>query len=181
MGTIYTIGHSNHSLEKLVSLLRAVGATTVVDVRSAPYSKYCPHFNRESLAPALVQAGLDYAYAGKQLGGRPLDPDCYKGGTLPVEGTDYLHEVDYPAVMQRAWFQAGIARLLEIAATQQVAVLCSEEDPALCHRHHLIARYLLAANPQVAVRHVRGDGSVFPAHTLHASVDAPAVVQHTLF
>jgi len=181
MTTIYTIGHSNHSTERLVELLRAAGVTAVVDVRSAPYSRYNPQFNRSSLETLLARHQVSYAYAGKYLGGRPRDPTCYRSGSLPDEEVDYLHEVDYPAVMQRDWFLKGIKRLLEMAETDAAAVLCSEEDPAQCHRHHLIARYLLANHPEIAVRHIRGDGTVFAAGTILKSVDVPNITQQTLF
>jgi uncharacterized protein (DUF488 family) len=181
MTTIYTVGHSNHSAEKLIALLHSAGVTAVVDVRSAPYSKYNPQFNRGSLEEALTQAQISYAYAGKYLGGRPDDPGCYKSGTLPGEDADYLHEVDYPAVMQRDWFLKGIKRLLEIADGACAVVLCSEEDPAQCHRHHLIARYLLTGHPEIGVRHIRGDGTTFSASTILKSVHTPNVTQQTLF
>jgi uncharacterized protein (DUF488 family) len=178
---ILTIGHSNHSLEKLISLLDSNDVTTVVDVRTAPYSRYSPQFNKDDLEAALSQHGIRYAYAGKHLGGRPSDPSCYKDGTLPSEGADYLHEVDYAEIMRRDWFIKGINRLLEIAETETTAILCSEEDPAHCHRHHLIAKYLMAHHAGVDVRHVRGDGTVFGAGTLRKSVDKPSVTQQSLF
>jgi uncharacterized protein (DUF488 family) len=179
--TLFTLGHSNHPIERLASLLTASGATLLVDVRSSPYSRYHPQFNRETLAAALPRHGIAYEYAGDALGGRPADPTCYKAHQLPGEDADYLHEVDYPAVMQRPWFLAGIAHLLDLASAQTAAILCSEEDPAHCHRHHLIARHLLDAHPEVEVWHIRADGVVFRASALIASVDEPPSEQLTLF
>ncbi len=181
MSTIYTIGHSNHPGEKLVDLLKQFSVTAVVDVRTAPYSRYNPQFNRSNVEVLLAQYHISYAYGGKHLGGRPGDPTCYKSGSLPGDGADYLHQVDYPAVMQRDWFLKGIERLLEMAASESVAILCSEEDPAQCHRHHLIARYLLDSHPEVDVRHVRGDGNMFSARDIPRSVDITVVTQHSLF
>jgi uncharacterized protein (DUF488 family) len=178
---IYTIGHSNHSIDKLTGLLEANGVLIVVDVRSAPYSRYSPQFNKEDLEAAIAQHTIRYVFAGKHLGGRPSDPSCYKGGMLPAEGADYLHEVDYAEVMKRDWFVKGIKRLLELADQQPTAILCSEEDPAQCHRHHLIAKYIMAQNSEVDIRHIRGDGVVFGAGTLLKSVDKPSVVQPSLF
>jgi len=60
--------------------------------------------------------------------------------------------------MQREWFVRGIERLIEMAYEQTTVIMCSEEDPAHCHRHHLIAKYLLAEYPEIIVRHIRGDG-----------------------
>jgi len=172
---LFTIGHSNHSLEQFIRLLEDNGIMVLVDVRTAPYSRYNPQFNKEQLENALRLHDIEYAYAGKFLGGRPSDPNCYKGHTLPEEGADYLHEVDYPEVMKRSWFVQGINRLLELADEQTTAIMCSEEDPAECHRHHLIANYLINEHPEADVRHIRGDGTVFSARTIPVLVDqAPA-------
>lgn len=178
---LYTIGHSNHPLEKFIRLLEDYGVMTLVDIRSAPYSRYNPHFNKESLEIALPEHEIQYAYAGKYLGGRPQDATCYKHRSIPPEGTDYLHEVDYPEVMKRPWFIKGVERLLEIAGEQTTAILCSEENPAECHRHHLIAKYILAEYPEFDVRHIRGDGTEFGAKSLHVSVNEPKAKQQTLF
>ena len=178
---LYTLGHSNHSLEKLISLLQANSVTVLIDVRSAPYSRYNPHFNRDSLEEAMHPSGIRYIFAGKHLGGRPGDPSCYKGGAIPAEGADYLHEVDYNEVMKRPWFIQGIQRLLEIAAEETAAIMCSEEDPSHCHRHHLIARYLLDNHPEIEVRHIRGDGVVFGAASILKSVDESDGKQLKLF
>jgi uncharacterized protein (DUF488 family) len=180
MMKLFTIGHSNHSLEKFIRLLEDNGIMVLVDVRTAPYSRYNPQFNKENLESALPQRGIQYAYAGKYLGGRPSDPTCYKGRVLPAEGVDYLHEVDYPEVMQRQWFVQGIDRLLELADEQTTAIMCSEENPAECHRHHLIAQFLIAEHPEVDVRHIRGDGAVFGAKSLHVSVNETVAEQPTM-
>jgi uncharacterized protein (DUF488 family) len=178
---LYTIGHGNHDIAKLIALLRANSVLTVVDVRTAPFSRYNPQFNKEELDAALSRRGIQYLFAGKYLGGRPSDPTCYKSGVFPAEGTDYLHEVDYAAVMTRDWFVKGIKRLLDLAERQPTATLCSEEDPARCHRHHLIAKYILAQDAEAQVCHIRGDGTVYSAATILKSVDKPAVTQHALF
>jgi uncharacterized protein (DUF488 family) len=178
---LFTIGHGNHSIDKLHGLLETNGVRTVVDVRTMPFSRYSPQFNKSDLDAALAERDIRYLFAGKYLGGRPADPTCYKSGILPGEGTDYLHEVDYAEVMKREWFLKGINRLLELADLQVTTMLCSEEDPARCHRHHLITKYILAQDPGADVRHIRGDAKVYPASTILKTVDKPAVLQHTLF
>ena len=178
---LFTIGHSNHSLEKFLQLLEENGITLLVDVRSAPYSRYHTQFNKNSLEQYLPQHAIEYAFAGKYLGGRPTDPSCYKRRVLPEEDTDFLHEVDYPEVMKRPWYVQGIHRLLELAGEQLAVIMCSEEDPAHCHRHHLIARYLLMEHPEVDVRHIRGDGIVYGARSIQTSLDEPPAEQLKLF
>jgi len=178
---LYTIGHSNHSWDSFVRLLEDHGIMTLVDVRTAPYSRYNPQFNRENLERALAEHGIQYVYAGKYLGGRPADPTCYKSGELPAAGADYLHEVDYDEMMKRSWFIQAVHRLLELANEQTTAIMCSEENPAQCHRHHLIAQYLMTEHPEADIRHIRGDGTVFGACSIRVSADEPLAEQLPLF
>jgi len=168
---LFTIGHSAHSPERFVELLNENGVMSLVDVRSAPYSRFHSQFNRENLEQELPQSMIEYAYAGDRLGGRPKDPNCYKSRKLPPDGADYLHEVDYPEMMKRPWFKKGIEGLLTLADQQTTAIMCSEEDPALCHRHHLIAKYILREFPEFSVQHIRGDGNVYAASSILKSLD----------
>lgn len=168
---LYTIGHGNHNFNQFIQLLEDNGIMVLVDVRTAPYSRYNPQFNKEELERVLPNYWMEYVYAGKYLGGRPSDPGLYKSRFLPDDDVDYLHEVDYKEIMKREWFIKAIERLVEMADEQTSVIMCSEEDPASCHRHHLIAKYLIVKHPEVDVYHIRGDGSCFRADTLHVSVD----------
>jgi uncharacterized protein (DUF488 family) len=159
---VYTIGHSNLTLEAFVAALREVGVRTVVDVRSAPYSKFAPHFNRKALERHLPAHGIAYRFAGEYLGGRPTDPTCYFNGVVPDGSADYLSLVNYDEVGRRAWFQAGARRLLELAAEGPVAIMCSEEDPDRCHRRHLIARTLSGQAQFVDIRTRGGETRTEP-------------------
>ncbi len=174
---LFTIGHSNHSLEKLVSLLVDHSVITLVDVRSTPYSRFNPQFNKENLKLELPRHNIQYLYKGESLGGRPSDPALYKNKQLPAKKVDYLHEVDYQAVMQRPWFIEGVDDLIEIASQGLTAILCSEEDPAKCHRHHLIACYLMENRPEINILHIRGDGTVQDAASLLKSLHQPPARQ----
>lgn len=155
---IFTIGHSNQEAGDLISALARHAIATVVDVRSVPFSQYTPRFNRPELERSLAEAGIGYAFAGEHLGGRPNDPTCYRSGSLPDGEANYLALVDYEEVARRAWYRHGLDRLVEIAAERRTALLCSEEDPLRCHRHHLIAQTLLARG--IAVEHIRKNGAV---------------------
>ncbi len=177
--TIYTIGHSNVPASKIIELLQSFDIKTLVDVRSSPYSQFCPQFNREDFAQKLNQAGIEYKYAGDYLGGRPKDPTCYKDGQIPEGHADYLHLVDYPRVMTKDFFQKGIKHLIKIAEEKKMVVMCSEEDPATCHRHHLIGRYLTQQG--MLVLHIRADGNTVKDQLLPTLVDEPPVEQLSLF
>jgi uncharacterized protein (DUF488 family) len=174
--TVFTIGHSNHTEARFVALLGQHGIELLVDVRSAPYSRFNPHFNRDNLRLLLRETGVQYAFAGEKLGGRPTDPTCYRHDEVPDPGTNYLKEVDYVEVEKRAWYQEGITRLLELAARQRVVVMCSEEDPEACHRHHLIARTLL--NRGVNVLHIRQDGKAEMATVTRQQTDLFAALRN---
>ena len=63
---ILTLGHSNHPLERFLGLLAEHGVTAVADVRSAPYSRFCPHFNRRALSSALEARGIQYLFLGRE-------------------------------------------------------------------------------------------------------------------
>ncbi|MBK8026338.1 MAG: DUF488 domain-containing protein [Chloroflexi bacterium] len=169
---IYTIGHSDHTLSEFVALLRQHRIAVLLDVRSAPYSRWVPHFNKATLEVGCKEAGIDYRYAGQVLGGRPEDPDLYKDGQTPdavLPRELYLKRVDYLEMMQRDPYRRGVARLVEIARElepkgQRVTVMCSEGDPLSCHRHHLIARSLVDPTVRVVdafveVWHLLRDGS----------------------
>ena len=82
---IFTVGHSNHSIEKFLSLLRQHGVTAVADVRSFPTSRRFPHFNQSTLKKSLGSEEISYVFLGDQLGARPKDPECYVEGKARYE------------------------------------------------------------------------------------------------
>ncbi len=163
---LYTIGHSSHPVDEFIRLLTEHGIKHLVDVRSTPYSRFHPQFNKTALQQVLLEHSIGYTWEGDALGGRPKDPSCYIHHTIPHKPEDYLHEVSYTEVMQRPWFVEGIHRLLELAGQQTPCILCAEKDPALCHRHHLIARYLLERHPDVTIWHILGDGRLVDASSI---------------
>jgi uncharacterized protein (DUF488 family) len=150
--TIYTVGHSDHEVDGFVALLQGRGVDTVVDVRSQPYSRWAPAYNRETLHGALEAAGLTYLFMGEALGGRPGDPSLYDPGTLVP---------DYERVAATAIFQEGIEALVGLARRATVVIMCSEGDYHQCHRARLITPSLLALD--VAVTHILPDGRTVEA------------------
>jgi uncharacterized protein (DUF488 family) len=153
---LYTVGHSNHPLEVFVALLREHGIEVLADVRSRPYSKYSPHFDRERLHQALKANGVTYVFMGDELGGRPAGEEFY----------DLQGYVLYGRVAEAPFFLRGIERLENGAARYRVAIMCSEEDPAVCHRHLLVGRVIQGRG--VTVEHIRGDGRLQPDAELDA-------------
>jgi uncharacterized protein (DUF488 family) len=144
---IHTIGHSNHSGEDFLALLQTYAIEVVADVRSRPYSRFFPHFNRDALMRLLEENGIRYLYLGRELGGKPRDLD------RPL-----ADEVVWDYLRSRPQFQEGLARLLREARQGRVCVLCAEADPARCHRGQLLAPELAAQGAEV--RHILADGSI---------------------
>ena len=164
---VFTVGHSNVTLEAFIALLKQQGIEVLVDVRSQPYSKYVPHFNAGVLKPAILAAGMKYLYLGKELGGRPDDRRFYDG-----DG-----HVLYGLVAESDGFKAGIERLLRGAREHRLALMCNEENPAGCHRRLLVGRVL--AERGVTVLHIRGDGRIQTENELAEAErrDEPAEIQ----
>jgi ATP-dependent DNA helicase RecQ len=129
---IFTIGYGKQSGDEFVALLKQHAIQFLIDVRSAPYSRYKPEFSKDTLADMLREQGIRYVFMGNLLGGRPDDPDCYTNG-----------RIDYERIKTMPFYQQGIARL-QTAFEQQhrVAIMCSEGKPQECHRTLLIGQTL---------------------------------------
>jgi len=120
MKTVFTIGHSNKTIEEFVEKIRDNGITLLLDVRSTPYSKYNPQFNRGNLEGATQAAGIRYQWVGAKLGG--LGP-----------GMDV----------------ATIDKIVEMCERKKIALVCGEADPEKCHRNTMIRPMLEERNVAV--------------------------------
>ena len=108
---IKTIGHSTRTIEEFLNKLKEEKIDVVVDVRSKPYSKWVPHFNRYPLETSLTRSGILYLFRGNNLGG--LD-----------ENVD---------------FDKTINEVYELSKTKRLVLLCSESDYTKCHRYNTLA------------------------------------------
>jgi uncharacterized protein (DUF488 family) len=126
--TLFTIGHSTHSVEEFIALLRAHGVARIVDVRSIPKSRHCPQFNIETMPAWLEQAGIGYVHL-KALGGRRYS----RKGSLNTgwRNTSFRGYADY---MGTAEFAQGLEELIALASEGSTAVMCAEAVPWRCHR-----------------------------------------------
>lgn len=144
---IFTIGHSTHTLGHFIKLLTDASVTAVADVRSSPFSKYSPHFNREELKESLQEVEIDYRFYGKYLGGRPKTKSLYKHGVA-----------DYEAMALTTEFLQGLDLVMAGAEKHRMALMCSEHDPLECHRCLLVGRAL--AERGIAIKHILSDGRI---------------------
>jgi uncharacterized protein (DUF488 family) len=144
---VYTVGHSTHSVERFIALLRRHGVTAIADVRSKPYSRVNPRFNREELKTVLDAHDIAYVFLGKELGARSDDPSCYHEG-----------KVQYGRLAATGLFQQGIERVRQGARKYRIALMCAEKEPLDCHRTILVARHIVARGDDVV--HILGNGQL---------------------
>jgi uncharacterized protein (DUF488 family) len=146
---LFTIGHSNSPIDRFIGLLGEAGVNAIADVRSTPYSRFCPWFSRNTLPARLKSAGIAYLGYGEALGGRPGDASLYCDGVA-----------DYEAMAQTAAFQSALDRLQNDMGERCVCLMCAEREPLDCHRTLLVARAL--AERGIAIGHILHDGAVEP-------------------
>ena len=150
---LFTIGHSTHSLDEFTALLNRHCINAVGDVRSHPYSRYNPQYNREKLKGALESRGVAYVYLGGELGARSDNPAHYEKG-----------KVRYDLLAQDARFISGLKRVRRGLAEYRLALMCAEKDAAFCHRGILICRRLRASG--LDIKHILADGGIVSQNEL---------------
>ena len=144
--SLYTIGHSNHTIEDFVRLLKLHQIEAIADVRSAPYSRYCPQFNKDNLTANLKAADIEYIFLGGELGGKPKDKSCYENG-----------RVNLKLIAERKEFKQGLELLSAESLKHRIAIMCAEKDPLRCHRTFLICRHI---RDNFHIRHIMADGTI---------------------
>lgn len=142
---LFTVGHSNHPIEVFLDLIEQHAITALADVRSSPYSRFNPQYNREVLQPVLKAHGIAYVYLGAELGPRSDDPACYVNG-----------KARYERLAETEPFHRGLERLRNGMKTHRIALMCAEKDPIGCHRMILICRRL--RSEPMEILHILEDG-----------------------
>ncbi len=144
---IYTIGHSVHKIEWFIKLLKENGVNVIADVRSSPYSRFNPQFNKDTLALSLQEYDIKYVFLGDEFGARSSDQSCYIDG-----------KVQYDRLAETEIFRAGIDRVRKgVERGYKMALMCAEKDPLDCHRTVLVSREL--ENEGFRVLHILSDGA----------------------
>jgi len=164
---VFTIGHSTRSLGEFIELLEENHIGAVADVRSYPGSRKFPHFDAEALSSSLPKVGIEYIPFRRLGGRRKVRPDS--------PHTVWRNEAfrGYADHMDTQDFTKGIDELLELAARQRVAMMCSEAVWWRCHRS-MISDYLKADD--VIVEHI-----IVPGKTeIHPFTSAARIVDGSL-
>jgi uncharacterized protein (DUF488 family) len=142
---IWSVGHSNISFEKFLSIVLSQEIEEIVDVRSTPFSRYTPHFNSENLEALLKKSDVSYKFMGDSLGGRPPETELY----------DSEGHVLYDMLSKNFRFASGLEELCIRSESRRTAMMCSEESPEHCHRRLLIGRVLREQG--IDVIHIHGN------------------------
>ena len=143
--TVFTIGHSDHTIAHFQSLLRQHGISALADVRSVPRSRHGPQFNQHELMATLRNVGIRCALLGREMGGRSDNPDCYCN-----------KQVQYDPFARTKSFQNGLGRIAIGCRKYRLVLMCSEQEPNTCHRSMLVSRSLVSLGYEV--RHILPTG-----------------------
>lgn len=165
--TIFTIGHSTHSIDAFIAMLRAHGIAELVDIRSMPRSRFNPHYNGHTLQASLEAAGIAYTHM-KSLGGlrRAREDSVNKG----FRNGGFRGYADY---MQTPEFETALANLVALARERRVAIMCAEAAPTRCHRS-LVSDALTVRG--VSVEHILSETQSSPhALTEFAAIDGERI------
>lgn len=147
--SIYTIGHSTMRIDEFIMLLKKHMVTALVDVRSSPYSRHNPQFNRDKFEDSLKDHGIKYIFMGDALGARSDNPSCHEGG-----------RVFYARLAEQAEFKKALDRIQEGSKEYRIALVCAEKEPLDCHRTILVAEELRKKGMDIV--HILHDGSLEP-------------------
>ncbi len=143
MNIVYTIGHTNYSINQFVDILNLYSINCIIDVRSTPYSKYTPQFNSKELKEELKKLGILYIHMGEEFGARRAERKFYPHGYLDFEKVRLESDL----------FHKGIHRV-EVGCQKgyRIALMCTEKMPIDCHRCILVGKGLKDHGFQI--RHV---------------------------
>jgi Domain of unknown function DUF488 len=145
---LFTVGHSNHPIERFLALLSDAKVEAIVDVRSKPFSRRFPWFSQTRLE-RLRETGISYLWRGEALGGRPADPALMGDGVA-----------DYAAMAATPAFHAALDAVIVDARKARSCLMCAEREPLDCHRCLLVGRAL--AKRGLAPGHILADGTLEP-------------------
>lgn len=155
MLTCFTIGHSTHSVDKFIGLLKEHKINCLIDIRSSPFSARNPQFNKGTIKNILMNESIIYLYMGDKLGARFTDRDLQNSAG----------HVDFNKVRQTIFFNEGINRVISgIKKGYSIVLMCSEKNPLDCHRFALVSYQL--AKKDVAINHILETGHTVPNEEL---------------
>ena len=156
---LYTIGHGNIEPDEFMRRLKQFNIEMLIDVRSKPYSRYVPHFNKEGIKHLCKDNGMKYLFFGNLLGGKPEDDSVTDKGT----------KINYDLLAEKDYFLSGIDRLLNLTNKYRLCLMCSEGQPDECHRNLLLSPVL--EKREIEVLHILPDGTAINPEQLKLKIN----------
>ena len=164
----FTIGHSDHTIENFIKLLKIWEIGYLIDIRSTPYSQYTKQFNKEELTKKIIESELQYRYLGNMIG----------GGLIRFQNSSQNTPM-FKEFQESEKFQNGISILHNfILKNKRIVIMCSEKDPFVCHRFFLVSYFLQKKG--VKVSHILYDGDIIKNIDLEKKIKA-SKTQKSLF
>ncbi len=145
--SIYSIGHSSHTMDEFLELLNSHHINAIVDVRSSPYSNRYPQFSKSIFKNSLATSKIKYVFLGKELGGRPEIPEHFEFGIA-----------NYEEMVKSRSYDNGIRRVLNGAQKYKIALMCSEHNPLECHRCLMVSRTF--SEMDIETNHILKNGNI---------------------
>jgi uncharacterized protein (DUF488 family) len=145
--TIFTIGYSVFEINEFIEILKKFEINVIADVRSKPFSRYKPEYNRNSLVDSLKRENIKYVFLGEECGARISNPECYING-----------KANYSLIANTDSFKNCINILKEEMKKHIICLMCAEKDPVNCHRTILICRNL--KDNLINIKHILSDGTL---------------------
>ena len=143
---VYTVGHSIHTIDYFIELLKTFNINCIVDVRSIPASSYNPQYNQKALQNALKRVNILYLHFGEEFGAQHTEKNLL----------DIYGKVDFEKVRRTPKFLKGVERLKKgLNKKYNISLMCSEAEPFDCHRFSLISYHLARNN--FDVKHILKD------------------------
>lgn len=156
---LYTIGHSNIEPGEFIKRVKQFNIEVLVDVRSKPYSRYAPYFNKDKIEHLCKSNGIKYLFLGNLLGGKPEDDSVTDKGT----------KINYELLTEKDYFLSGIDRLLDLTNKYRICLMCSEAQPDECHRSLLLGQVLEKRG--IEVLHILPDGTSINSKQLKLKIN----------
>jgi len=144
VSTLYTVEHSNRTLEEFLSLITENEVTAIADVRSSPYSRMSPQFNCVLLKRSLQKKNISYVFLGQELGARRDEDCCYEDGVAR-----------YELIAKTEAFRDDLKRVRDGSQSHRIGMMCAEKDPLTCHRTILVHRHL---KDEIPITHIVTEG-----------------------
>jgi uncharacterized protein (DUF488 family) len=170
MNDIYTFGYSTHTFIELVNSIKNNNIDVAVDVRSVPYSKYTPQFNKESVKEGLLKEKIHYLHFGDEFGARRIEKEAYTNG-----------KVDFQKVIKLPKFLKGIERINNgLEKNYHIVLLCTEKEPIDCHRFLLVSK-VLKDLLHINIHHILFDGNIIEQNEVELKMIKQLNLHNSLF